>query len=301
LKSDIGALATLEEFFRQCDEAEPGNCAFAPDSEARFYELADRLREGPLEFTDPFSGETFPYLYQFLVSDVLGALYGPDNFPLLAFYLSALEASPDAETLGFARAELYDAPSYVNKRGFPNYPNFVEGFPGVACEDSVSPDGAHELWFEVGKQATEDNGIFGELWTWGSQPCTLWSSADEDVYRGPYTAETANPVLVIGNFYDPATRYEGAQTARGLLPNSALLSVDEPGHTSLGISGCAGFFTGLYLADPSVGDPTAVNTIDGVTCGSEGNWFDKLAGPPGGAGAGAAFRANIMDEVAYRP
>ncbi len=134
LKSDVGALATLEEFFEQCDAAAPRNCALAPDSEERFYELADRLREGPLlEFTDPFSGETFPYVYQFLIGDVLGALYGPNNFPILAFYLSVFEGSPDAETLGFARADLYDAPSYVNKRGFPNYPNFVEGFPGVAC------------------------------------------------------------------------------------------------------------------------------------------------------------------------
>lgn len=296
LKSDVGAQATLEEFFRQCDAAASDNCDLAPDSESRFFALVDRLRESPLLFTDPFTGESFPYLYQFLIADVLGALYSPGAFPELAFYLSVLETSPDAATLGFARADLYATDGFVSKRGFPNYPNFVEGFPGVACEDSESPDGAHQLWFEVGKQATADNGIFGELWTWASQPCTVWSSVDDDVYRGPFTASTANPVLVIGNFYDPATRYEGAVIADDLLPNSALLSVDEPGHTSLGISGCAGFVTGLYLADPAAG-----GSLDGVTCPSEGNWFDKLADAPGAGGPGAAFRTEIMDEVAFRP
>lgn len=47
-------------------------------------------------------------------------------------------------------------------------------------------------------------------------------------------ANTANPLLIICNLYDPNTRYEGAQTLRSVLPNSGLLTVDVPGHTSLG-------------------------------------------------------------------
>jgi pimeloyl-ACP methyl ester carboxylesterase len=296
LRSDVGALETLEEFLRQCDAAEPGNCAFAPDAADRFDALLERLRSGPILLEDPITGETFPYLYSFLIGDVLGALYDPGAFPDLAGFLAFLESSPDAMSLGFARADLFEADGFVNKRGFPNYPNFVEGFPAVACSDAESPDGAHQTWFDAGKQATEDFGIFGELWTWASGPCTVWSSPDADAYRGPFTADTANPVLVIGNFYDPATAYSGAIQARSLLQNSALLSVDEPGHTSLGLSGCAGFFTGLYLADPTVAP-----AIDGFTCPSDGNWFDKLADAGGPGGPGAAFRADIMDEVAFRP
>lgn len=296
LRSDVGAQATLDEFIRQCNAAVPGNCALAPDAGGRLDALLDRLRSGPILITDPGSGESFPYFYSFAVADMLGALYDPGAFPDLAQFLAFLEAQADPAALGFARQEMQQASGLVNKRGFPNYPNFVEGFPGVACEDTTNPAGGHEAWFEAGKAATAEFGIFGELWAWASEPCTVWSSFDDDVYKGPYDTSTANPVLVIGNFYDPATRYEGAQTANGLLADSALLSVDEPGHTSLGLSGCAGFFTGVYLEDTS-----AASAIDGFVCPSEGNWFDKLAGGPGGEGMGTGFRTRLMEDIAFRP
>ena len=143
-----------------------------------------------------------------------------------------------------------------------------------------------------------DAPVFGEIWTWASSPCAVWSSFDNDVYTGPYDAVTGNPVLVIGNLYDPATRYPGAVTAANLLQNSALLTVDEPGHTSLGLSGCAAFFTDLYLQDPKLFAPL----IDGFTCPSAGNWFEKLADAAGaGADIGAKFRAGTMSEIAFSP
>ena len=52
---------------------------------------------------------------------------------------------------------------------------------------------------------------------------------------------TLRPVLVVGNQFDPATRYEGAVTVHDLLPNSSLLTLHAWGHTSLFLSGCATF------------------------------------------------------------
>ena len=48
-------------------------------------------------------------------------------------------------------------------------------------------------------------------------PCTAWSSFDTDKFTGPVAPDTANPVLVIGNSYDPATLYKGALASDGLL------------------------------------------------------------------------------------
>ena len=56
---------------------------------------------------------------------------------------------------------------------------------------------------------------------------------------GPFTNVTANPILIIGNLFDPATRYQGAVIASNLLPNSRLLTVHGWGHTSLFVSSCA--------------------------------------------------------------
>ena len=72
-----------------------------------------------------------------------------------------------------------------------------------------------------------------------SSICADWVTADTDRYLGPFDKNTANPVLVVGNRFDPATRYEGALTVDALLPNSRLLTVEGWGHTSLFLSACA--------------------------------------------------------------
>jgi pimeloyl-ACP methyl ester carboxylesterase len=59
LRSDAGAQATLEEFFRLCDSGGP-NCAFAPGASDRFAALADRLRTGPIEISTPKTARCSP-------------------------------------------------------------------------------------------------------------------------------------------------------------------------------------------------------------------------------------------------
>lgn len=269
LKSDVGAADTLEEFFTQCDAAAVGNCALAPNSEARFDALAELLREAPVELVDPDTGEVFFVTYQDVIGTTLNFLYGPFDYGFLAFILADLEAAIEGSE---------GASSSVGRATFAPEPyrNFAEGFPAVACSDSSNP-GSYQAWSDAGNAAAAENGYFGQLWTWVSSPCALWPFEDRDRYVGPFTAETANPVLVIGNFYDPATRYEGAEAVRSLLPNSALLSVDVPGHTSLGLSFCAGFVTGQYFLDPNF-----AAEADGGLCPAEFNAFDVVAPPPGG-------------------
>ena len=54
-------------------------------------------------------------------------------------------------------------------------------------------------------------------------------------------------MLVIGNLFDPATRYEGALTIDRLLPNSDLLTVHGWGHTALLRSKCVDAAVATYL------------------------------------------------------
>ena len=51
--------------------------------------------------------------------------------------------------------------------GTPAYPNFVEGFPGVACADSDNPDD-HAAWAAAAEAADEDS-YFGSPWMWISR------------------------------------------------------------------------------------------------------------------------------------
>lgn len=305
LRSDVGAQATLDRFFELCEEAAPGNCALAPNSSARYDALAAAVLANPVTIMDPSTGEEIRVTYQELVGFTLGALYDPFSFFFLAQDLAFLEAVVASSASSASTATSAVAPSsraqvdrFVNRRGFPRYPNFVESFPAVACSDTNNPSD-YAVWSSEGAAADAAFGHFGRLWTWASSPCAQWPLDDADAYEGPFTAETANDVLITGNLYDPATRYEGAQALRSLLPNSALVTVDLAGHVSLGASGCAGFVQGQYLLDPGIAP-----ALDGLFCPQEFNPIDLVAGDMAGAsedfGIDPRVRNRLLAEIGVR-
>lgn len=301
LRSDQGAQDTLNEFFRQCDAAIEGACALAPNSAERYAAVADALEAGtPL--IDPDTGEEFQIFYQDLIGFTLGNLYSPFAYPFMAFAIADLESLLAAEPGAGARLEA-SMDAARSAMMVPRYENVVEGFPSVGCVDTGNPK-SYETFEAAGLAAEAEYGYFGRIWTWAAGPCIAWPFVDRDRYTGPFDTETANPVLVVGNFYDPATRYQGAQILRDLLPNSGLLSVDAPGHVSLGLSLCADFIVGQYFLNPEV-----ANDVDGFTCPQEYNAFDLAFGPPpegGGVGAASvndrqAIRASVLPHVSLVP
>jgi pimeloyl-ACP methyl ester carboxylesterase len=265
LRSDAGAQATLQEFFRLCDAGGP-RCAFSGGAAARFAALARTLRTDPVTVTyDDGTSETIDYTI--LIAITLGAMYGSDIWPDFAGFLAFVEqaANPTARL----------APSPVPRpdRERPHYGatppggieeqymNFLEGFPGVACSDSVNPRN-YAAWSINGALADAQFGYFGRIWTWASSICAEWPGADADRYTGPFTRVTSNPVLVVGNRFDPATRYEGALIVHNLLPRSALLTVNGWGHTSLFLSACADETIARYLLTTQTPPP-------GTTCNQD--------------------------------
>jgi pimeloyl-ACP methyl ester carboxylesterase len=230
LHSDAGAQATLDEFFRLCDA---GNCAFGPNSAARFADLVARLKADPSVMH-----------FSVLTAMTLIALYDSSSWEDFAGVLAEIEAATASSPALRAHVDAFlHRPLYITKRAFPQYPNFVEGGAAVFCADSDNPD-SYAAWSSA---AASSIGTFGPLWTWFSSICAEWYTGDSDRYMGPFTARTAKPVLVVGTRFDPATRYEGAQTVAGLLPNSRLLTVEGWGHTSLFLSACADNAVNEYL------------------------------------------------------
>jgi hypothetical protein len=126
----------------------------------------------------------------------------------------------------------------------------------VACTDSDNPE-TFAAWSTAADEAEDDYGYFGPIWTWASSACAVWPGSRDSRYAGPFTAETANPVLVVGTVYDPATRYQGAVKVASLLPNSQLVTVNGWGHTSLFLSQCADHAVSDYLltGTPPAADP----------------------------------------------
>jgi pimeloyl-ACP methyl ester carboxylesterase len=270
LRSDAGAQATLQEFFRLCDAGGP-RCAFSGGAAARFAALARRVRQEPVEVVyEDGSRETINY--SILIAITLGSMYDSASWPDFAEFLAQVEAmaNPSARIQSQVarpavdRRPRYTPPGVARPRGIETeYPNFVEGFPGVACSDSTNPR-HYAAWSINGALADAQFGYFGRLWTWASSICAEWPGHDDDRYTGPFNRVTANPVLVVGNRFDPATRYEGALIVRGLLPRSALLTVEGWGHTSLFLSACADETIARYLIALATPGPGATCRQDVV-------------------------------------
>ncbi len=237
LHSDVGAMTTLREFFRLCN-AGGSNCPFAPHAASKYWQLFHRLQAHPLKI----GGGSPPYDQSFLVADTLSAMYDSSGWFGFAQYLKHLRAQAGPKVLARDRAAL--RPRY-------GYQNFAEGFPGVACSDSINPH-IDAAWTRAASNARRQDGLFGPIWTWASSVCAHWPGHDSNRYLGPFTNYTAHPVLVVGNLSDPATPYQGAQVAARLLPNSRLLTLHAWGHTSLFRSTCATDKISHYLLTSQV-------------------------------------------------
>ena len=261
LRSDMGAQATLDEFFRLCD-ARGARCPFAPQSADRFQRLAETLRRGAVTVVDP-DGHEMRLIYQDLIAITQFALYDSPVWRRLARFLADLDAQVPPRQLGRSLSALRQAEGLTSRSGQERYRNFIESLPGVACSDSDSPS-SYRAWSQQGAISDERFGYFGRPWTWISSICARWPGSDPDRYVGPFTASTANPLLVIGNLFDPATRYQGAQIVHRLMPNSALLTVRAWGHTSLFLSHCVDRISVEYLISGTTPEAGTICRQDAV-------------------------------------
>jgi pimeloyl-ACP methyl ester carboxylesterase len=294
LASADGARRTLGEFFRLCDAAGP-DCAFSGNASRRYAALAQRLRGHPVIITDPSSGETFTVTYNDLIAVTLGALYSPFVWPDFAFLLADLErqVSPAAlgQRLGAVRTKLGLAAAVQE-----DYPNDVEGRVGVGCSDSINPR-SFAAYQRAADRAESRYGYFGRIWNWALSACRAWPrTAGQDRHLGPWTARTSSPVLIVGNYFDPATRYQGAVVASELLPNSRLLSYAGWGHTAY-------FSAGNYCVDSRVTRYLLTGRVPaaGTVCQPEGSPFGPTsAASQRKAQAGAVLTAGAVPAAVRR-
>ncbi|KQU66525.1 alpha/beta hydrolase [Phycicoccus sp. Root101] len=277
LKSGEGAYRALVKILDLCKTSGPDFCNLAAMGDPRtlFNQAMADLRANPIVISDPETGEVFFTLdYATATAMLLGDLYSPDGSMFVDWDLSSIvsitqdpmarkAATRRAAAALQARAETKAAADRAAKVklakagaragwGFP-YDNSPEAFQSVLCSDGTNPSSAR-LWPYFTATAQRNAPGFGPLWSWASAPCasSTWTATDEDAYRGPFTKRTANPVLVVGNYWDPATNYAGAVKASTLLPNSRLVSSNSWGHTAYGTSECVTKAVDTYLLTAAV-------------------------------------------------
>ena len=328
LKSGEGASKALDEVLARCAAAGPEFCLLAGlgDPATVYAEIVASLKENPILVTDD-DGEP-------AVRDhVRGADLGPPVRPLRAGGLELGGPGPDLRPQppapdrrrpharsgqrssgGTRPCTDRTARRRAAAAGWP-YDNSPEAFQSVLCTDGLNPARAED-WVPASAAADAAAPGFGPLWTWASAPCasSTWTVRDEDAYTGPFTRRTAAPVLVVGNYWDPATNYDGAVAAAALLPRSSLLSSDSWGHTAYGTSACVTDAVDAYLLTGQTPAAGTVCTGDvqpfTEPLGSEPGPQSRrgrsgAAAPAGGAaaaGCGAALlTAGCPDRAVRRP
>jgi TAP-like protein len=243
VRASEGSWEALTSAFAECDRVDKRRCPLAGESTAKWLEVVQRLKRGPVVV----DGQRLSY--PDLVGITLESLYGRASYrPLMGFIrathrdLFGSAAAQQRSDAGSAYARLRQL---LDERGpIGPYGAAVAApdalFPsvhGVACSDSVNPR-RPRAWVEVGVQHERRWPWFGRQWTWASSVCAQWPSASADVFRGPFEVTTSAPVLVIGNLHDPATPISGARVLNSLLEGSRLLTLDGWGHGALGQSSC---------------------------------------------------------------
>jgi len=248
LHTDKGSQATLNEFFRLCDQAGADQCAFANAAASKFDALVDHLQATPIRIVDPINGP-FDLTYDQFIATVFSSLTNSSGWPLLANALNEIHAtlsdgSEDAANrAGEAFAALTAAMGGASGSG--DLAHAAQQF-AVMCSDSINPDN-HVSWSLAGDISDKNIGVFGRITAWQSSPCAVWQGNDLDRYLGPFNHNTSKPILLVANRFDPLTPYEGALQAHSLLPNSALLTLEGWGHTSLLLSTCVDQAVSRYL------------------------------------------------------
>jgi pimeloyl-ACP methyl ester carboxylesterase len=107
--------------------------------------------------------------------------------------------------------------------------------------------------------------VVGQFWAWDYEPCSTWPVRSANRYTGLWDHRTANPVLVIGNTFDPATPLRAAVAMSQALGRARLLTVDGYGHTALiNPSACVNRYEGRYFV-------SGVLPPKGTRCAQDGD------------------------------
>jgi pimeloyl-ACP methyl ester carboxylesterase len=225
---------SLDGFLKRCDQV-GAKCAFGDgDPRAKFDELREYLRKQPITLpgADPLDISAF-------TATVGGILYSPGAFASLAewlqTYYTAIHPSAQAQSLQVRPLKALA----IGHRGLadlkPDSPyTSDDSYFAVNCSDKPFRIRQEQVP-EIAAKWERESRTFGRSQAFSdTAACPVWPAKKPDAYRGPWRAKTDVPVIVVGNYYDPATRYQFAQRMAAELGNSRLLSVDAFGHCILG-------------------------------------------------------------------
>ncbi|GHH55865.1 peptidase [Lentzea cavernae] len=239
----------LDAMLKRCDSVGVERCAFAGDARKKFDAIRESLRKGPT---------TLPGGATVTLTDVVGRtasnLYSPTTFKALTAWLQSIHAAQNPGALTVQ--SVVDVPVVNNLNGradvraLPETPyTSDDSYYAVNCIDKPFAR-SNRNWASTAAKWEKESPTFGRYQAASDLlTCPTWPARHPDRWIGPWNKKTKNPVVVVGNYYDPATQYLFSQRMAKQLGNARLISVDAFGHCILGDSAGADAAVTRYLVD----------------------------------------------------
>ncbi|MHB8458454.1 MAG: alpha/beta hydrolase [Candidatus Limnocylindrales bacterium] len=169
---------------------------------------------------------------------VIGSLYAPQGWPLLAEALALAQQGDGSYLLALA-----DPLNGRNPDG--SYSNLVDANSAVTCLDFPGPRNAAAYEAEV-PRFTALAPRLGALFAYNDVDCAFWPVPPARV-PAPASGVGAPPILVVGSTGDPATPYAWAVALAHQLVSGVLITRTGEGHTGYAFSACVRAAADTYL------------------------------------------------------
>lgn len=201
----------IAAFFIYCHGLGPSQCPYyigssPKDISDRFHRSFTRLDAKKASEENWSNATEIESALLFLKAGLLGAAKTPlQDFDILADALLRLEHAISNQKL----SQWTRYASTVFEDPTPSAIAYAPFLFGVLCPDQ------NNRWYNKTLQdimplvaGLESQSIVGELWISKVMVCSGWSIKAAETFTGPFTGNTATPILFVGNTYDPVTSYD---------------------------------------------------------------------------------------------
>ncbi|KIW72681.1 hypothetical protein PV04_00859 [Phialophora macrospora] len=255
---DVSTLVSLDDvvagFFSSC-AATPDLCALASSNQTAAElaqtvdDLLESIKENPLPITiegyadnailSPYEGTSTLVDYSTVKGLIFSNLYFPQTWPLLSDSLQFLltgnvtgffEVMAILEGGGGDSGDAFQGIAFGEQALRTN--NLTSLDPLISAVNASSKWGGVDIGLENAIQAVR------------------WKQTAKEIYSGDWQVQTKNPILIIGNTYDPVTPLINAWNTSASFEGSVVLQHNGYGHTSLAQPGlCSARAVQSYFID----------------------------------------------------
>ncbi|PVF98203.1 alpha/beta-hydrolase [Serendipita vermifera] len=256
-KADKG----LDTAFKQCVEARD-ECALHESSvdkiRARYLNLVNSLDSKPV--TVHANGTLGLVTRKHVHSALFSALYRP--YKAMKQLFEALHQLEKGNGLPFWEFANLNEPALHCECGstLPPPENRGESGTAVLCTDLPPVEDDLDAFHEHFKMLANIS-YFGDIWSGHKARCVGWKVKPKWDWRGPVTANTSFPILLVGNTEDPVT--PDAKLVSKLFKDSVVLTQKSAGHCSVAATSlCTAKAIRAYFQEGKLPDKDTVCEIE---------------------------------------